>query len=59
MILVNSVIISKIGKIGWPNGLTIDYDTDTIYWVDALHDNIMTMDLDGGYLFENKFLYCF
>lgn len=34
-------------EIGWPNGLTIDYDTKRIYWNDALKDTIKSSDLDG------------
>ena len=45
----NSFNKNKTDKmIGWPNGLTIDYETDIIYWVDAKHDMICQMDLDGG-----------
>lgn len=50
-VLVNSTIMSSLGlgaKIVWPNGLAIDYDTDTIYWVDANSDIMATMDLNGG-----------
>lgn len=52
-VLVNSTIMSSLGlgaKIVWPNGLAIDYDTDTIYWVDANSDIMATMDLNGGNL---------
>ncbi|XP_066928142.1 low-density lipoprotein receptor-related protein 1-like [Clytia hemisphaerica] len=50
VVLVNKTYMDSILKknIGWPNGLTIDYDTDTIYWVDAKTDIIVQMDLDGG-----------
>ncbi|XP_047139272.1 low-density lipoprotein receptor-related protein 1 isoform X1 [Hydra vulgaris] len=48
IVLVNTTIMKSIGEnIGWPNGLTIDYDTDTIYWVDAKFDMIMTMNIHG------------
>lgn len=31
----------------WPNGLTIDYTRDHVYWVDAKHHVIERADLDG------------
>uniref|UniRef100_A0A669PGY7 Low-density lipoprotein receptor-related protein 4 n=1 Tax=Phasianus colchicus TaxID=9054 RepID=A0A669PGY7_PHACC len=33
--------------LGWPNGLTLDYDTRRIYWVDAHLDRIESCDLNG------------
>ena len=49
-ILVNSTKMRELTKykIGWPNGITIDYETDTIYWVDAKYDIMVTMNLNGG-----------
>ena len=35
-------------NIHWPNGLTIDYDTDTLYFVDAYKNRIDQCNLDGG-----------
>lgn len=32
----------------WPNGLTIDYTTNRIYWADAKHNVIETAFLDGS-----------
>ena len=32
----------------WPNGLTIDYAADKIYWADAKHHVIERADLDGS-----------
>ena len=32
----------------WPNGLTVDYAVDKLYWVDAKHHRIETADLDGS-----------
>ncbi|CAL4228679.1 unnamed protein product, partial [Meganyctiphanes norvegica] len=34
--------------IGWPNGLTIDYKGERIYWNDANRDTIETSDLNGN-----------
>ncbi|XP_059482311.1 sortilin-related receptor-like [Neocloeon triangulifer] len=31
----------------WPNGITIDYIAERIYWVDAKFDYIASSDLDG------------
>ncbi|XP_065167955.1 low-density lipoprotein receptor-related protein 1 [Atheta coriaria] len=31
----------------WPNGLTLDYDSRRIYWVDARSDSIHTTKYDG------------
>ena len=31
----------------WPNGLTIDYTMQTLYWVDAQLDRIETSSTDG------------
>ncbi|GBP17003.1 Low-density lipoprotein receptor-related protein 4 [Eumeta japonica] len=33
--------------LGFPNGLTIDYEEKRLYWTDALKDRIDTSDLDG------------
>ena len=32
----------------WPNGLTLDYATDRVYWVDAKHRVIESASLDGS-----------
>ncbi|XP_050528252.1 sortilin-related receptor-like isoform X2 [Daktulosphaira vitifoliae] len=31
----------------WPNGVTVDYIAERIYWVDARHDYIASSDLHG------------
>ncbi|XP_037869964.1 low-density lipoprotein receptor-related protein 2 isoform X2 [Bombyx mori] len=33
--------------LGWPNGLSIDFDTDRLYWCDALLDHVQHSKLDG------------
>ena len=33
--------------LGWPNGLSLDYETDRIYWCDALLDHVQHANLDG------------
>ena len=35
--------------IKWPNGLTIDFDEEKIYWADAYYDKIERTDLDGNF----------
>ena len=32
----------------WPNGLTIDYDSQTLYWVDAFLDRLESSRTDGS-----------
>jgi low density lipoprotein receptor-related protein 5/6 len=39
------VIVSE--EIFWPNGLTIDYDAQLIYWVDGRLNFLDVMDFDG------------
>lgn len=41
-----STIVSE--QINWPNGLTIDYIQQRIYWVDASLSYIHTAHLDGS-----------
>ncbi|RZF43163.1 hypothetical protein LSTR_LSTR017407, partial [Laodelphax striatellus] len=36
----------------WPNGVTIDFHTQRIYWVDARDDYIGSSDLDGQHFFK-------
>ncbi|XP_050433383.1 low-density lipoprotein receptor-related protein 1 isoform X2 [Adelges cooleyi] len=31
----------------WPNGLTLDYELNRIYWIDAKSDSIHTVDYNG------------
>uniref|UniRef100_A0A8C4T9C2 Low-density lipoprotein receptor-related protein 2 n=1 Tax=Erpetoichthys calabaricus TaxID=27687 RepID=A0A8C4T9C2_ERPCA len=42
-----TVIIST--KIEWPNGVTIDYTNDKLYWADAHLNYIEYSDLDGNH----------
>lgn len=39
------VIINS--SLGWPNALTVAYDTDELFWGDAREDYIAVSDLDG------------
>ncbi|ENN73359.1 hypothetical protein YQE_10039, partial [Dendroctonus ponderosae] len=40
------VIISK--NLGWPNALTISYETSEVFWADAREDYIAVADLDDN-----------
>ena len=46
-----STIISE--RISWPNGITIDYEDNYIYWVDASHSYIHRANLDGSDRWDN------
>lgn len=40
-----NVLVEK--DIEWPNGLTLDYASERIYWIDAKMKSIFTARLDG------------
>ena len=40
-----SIIADK--NLYWPNGLTLDYGADKLYWADAKHHVIECAELDG------------
>lgn len=42
-----NVMVFRGVLLGWPNGLSIDYATDKLYWCDALLDHIQYANLDG------------
>ncbi|CAB3364278.1 Hypothetical predicted protein [Cloeon dipterum] len=42
------VRVDKVTNGGWPNGLTLDYVLQRIYWIDAKSDSIHTSNYDGG-----------
>ncbi|XP_077997838.1 low-density lipoprotein receptor-related protein 2-like [Glandiceps talaboti] len=44
----NQSVVIQDDKVGWPNGLTIDFTTDRLYWADAHFDYIAFADLDGN-----------
>ena len=35
------------GNIGWPNGLTLDYENKRLYWVEAKFNEINSVDWNG------------
>lgn len=37
----------KHPEVFWPNGITVDFIAERIYWVDASKDYIASSDLDG------------
>ncbi|XP_011664249.2 low-density lipoprotein receptor-related protein 1 isoform X2 [Strongylocentrotus purpuratus] len=39
-------------NIAWPNGITVDYTADRIYWTDAHLDHISFADLEGNNIHE-------
>lgn len=47
----NNMTLFGKDKVEWPNGITIDYIANRIYWVDARRDYIGSSDLHGdGFL---------
>lgn len=44
----SNVVILKGLILGWPNGLSIDFQADRLYWCDALLDQIQHSKLDGS-----------
>lgn len=54
---------NKTSFIYWPNGLTIDYETNMLYWIDGRLNLVGRMGLNGGmyieyvYLNDEKFLH--
>ncbi|XP_060535234.1 low-density lipoprotein receptor-related protein 2 [Cylas formicarius] len=43
-----NLTVFKNLTLGWPNGLSIDFDTDRLYWCDALLDHVQHSNMDGG-----------
>ncbi|RXG68268.1 Low-density lipoprotein receptor-related protein 2 [Armadillidium vulgare] len=44
----SNVMVFRSALLGWPNGLSIDYLTDRIYWCDALLDHVQHANLNGS-----------
>jgi len=40
-----TVLITE--NLGWPNALTLSFETNELFWGDARHDYIAVSDLDG------------
>ena len=32
----------------WPNGITLDFEAERIYWIDARSDSVNTANYDGS-----------
>lgn len=41
------LLVFKNVTLGWPNGLSIDFKADRVYWCDALLDHVQHANLDG------------
>ena len=44
----SSTVLADLELLGWPNGLTIDYENQVLYWVDAMKDYVGRMDTSGS-----------
>ncbi|KAF7265024.1 hypothetical protein GWI33_021687, partial [Rhynchophorus ferrugineus] len=42
-----NLTVFKNLTLGWPNGLSIDFKTDRLYWCDALLDHVQHSNLNG------------
>lgn len=42
------VIVFRNVLLGWPNGLSLDFENERLYWCDALLDHIQHAALDGS-----------
>ncbi|XP_073976140.1 low-density lipoprotein receptor-related protein megalin isoform X3 [Rhodnius prolixus] len=43
----SSLIVFRNVTLGWPNGLSVDFARDRLYWCDALLDHVQHSNLDG------------
>ncbi|XP_068084350.1 prolow-density lipoprotein receptor-related protein 1 [Anabrus simplex] len=46
----NRMVVVRVDRLtygAWPNGLTLDYELQRIYWIDAKSDSIHTTTYDG------------
>lgn len=43
----SELLVFKNVTLGWPNGLSIDFKSDRVYWCDALLDHVQHANLDG------------
>lgn len=42
-----NLLVFRNVTLGWPNGLSVDFDRDRLYWCDALLDHVQHSNLDG------------
>lgn len=43
----SNLLVFRNVTLGWPNGLSIDFKSDRVYWCDALLDHVQHANLDG------------
>lgn len=43
----SGLLVFRNVTLGWPNGLSIDFKEDRVYWCDALLDHVQHANLDG------------
>ncbi|XP_046659437.1 low-density lipoprotein receptor-related protein 2 [Homalodisca vitripennis] len=43
----SNLIVFRNVTLGWPNGLSVDFKADRLYWCDALLDHVQHSNLDG------------
>ncbi|KAJ0178036.1 hypothetical protein K1T71_005859 [Dendrolimus kikuchii] len=43
----SGLLVFENATLGWPNGLSIDFEADRVYWCDALLDHVQHARLDG------------
>lgn len=44
----SNLIVFRNVTLGWPNGLSVDFRADRLYWCDALLDHVQHSNLDGS-----------
>ena len=44
----SSRVVLHSTNLRWPNALTLDYDTQTLYWMDASLDKLESSNADGS-----------
>jgi low density lipoprotein receptor-related protein 5/6 len=43
------LISNNTALVFWPNGLTLDYETDLLYWIDGRLNLVACIGLNGGW----------
>ena len=41
-------IVELVSDLGWPRGITVDYESSTLFWVDWSRGKVQSSSLDGG-----------
>ena len=42
------VVYVDIGGESWPNGITLDFEAERLYWIDARSDSVNTVNYNGS-----------